>query len=52
MFFNQNGFISCKRQRVLELLQVNHGSINHLDDNSLNNVKIIPSKVPFKFGDS
>ena len=33
-------------------MQVNHGSINHLDDNSLNNVKIIPSKVPFKFGDS
>ena len=26
--------------------------LKYLDDNSLNNVKIIPSKVLFKFGDS
>ena len=26
--------------------------LKHLDDNSLNNVKIIPSKVPLKIGDS
>ena len=26
--------------------------LKHVDDNSLNNVKNIPSKVPFKFGDN
>ena len=26
--------------------------LKHVDDNSLNNVKIISSKVPFKFGDN
>ena len=55
IFFNQNGFISCNRHifsRTVAGKQWFHNYLKHLDDNSLNNVKIIPSKVTFKFGDS